>query len=627
MLQTFNAISGQFNLTSRKDRSVLSLEDYGISKGSTPSFSDFQTAWNTIQTDAIAQGINRIYIPECQVTTTSRLDINVGYSGIIQFDTNAKITRNHSGECFRQQGTIVTTTAEAITSDINSTSNAQFSINTPSELQQARLATGGVSRLGVVVNDWIAIIGDNKFTGIKSPNDGMFGNLRRVRTISGDNITIQPLYRNFSVAQNARVLKLNLIKGAKITGGNFTDSATIQAATFIEPFIRFSLAESPSITELYIHDLGGKAIEFTWCYAAKACDNEIRNLPDNETGGQFGYGVSTAGGCLQPVIQRNKISQTRHGYTTDRCFLSGLLRLYGETESALIDSNYIFDNYNTSIDTHEEGWGIVISNNIINGGENGIYIRSKSCIVSNNQIIGATSYGVYVSDYGYDTIITGNRILRTIRDQTRGFGGYNIQALPRCQIIGNFLGNAIGDILVGSTANVDGVGDTNIRIVGNNLQSNTGIVIQNSCTNTFVALNTGTGSNTFIQEDSGSTGTRLINNINFGTGTYSLSGTNRVQLGNTGLPDTGLVQAIKTVTSSTALTSVDSSIICNPTGAITLTLPAASASLGRIFIIKNISSQTITITPSGADTTELTSISANSRAWLQNDGSRWHQIV
>lgn len=89
----------------------------------------------------------------------------------------------------------------------------------------------------------------------------------------------------------------------------------------------------------------------------------------------------------------------------------------------------------------------------------------------------------------------------------------------------------------------------------------------------------------------------------------------------------GIATAIITVTAATYnITTNDSTIICNPTAAQTLTLPAASTNIGRTYIIKNISAQTITITPAGTDTIETGTLAANTRIWLQCDSTRWHQI-
>lgn len=56
---------------------------------------------------------------------------------------------------------------------------------------------------------------------------------------------------------------------------------------------------------------------------------------------------------------------------------------------------------------------------------------------------------------------------------------------------------------------------------------------------------------------------------------------------------------VRTVTSGTAITTADEVLRCNGTFAVTL--PAASGS-GDLFLVKNISSGTITITPNGSDT-------------------------
>lgn len=56
---------------------------------------------------------------------------------------------------------------------------------------------------------------------------------------------------------------------------------------------------------------------------------------------------------------------------------------------------------------------------------------------------------------------------------------------------------------------------------------------------------------------------------------------------------------LRTVTSGTAITTADEVLRCNGTFAVTL--PAATGS-GDLFLVKNIGSGTVTITPDGSDT-------------------------
>ena len=104
-------------------------------------------------------------------------------------------------------------------------------------------------------------------------------------------------------------------------------------------------------------------------------------------------------------------------------------------------------------------------------------------------------------------------------------------------------------------------------------------------------------------------------------------------LGATQLATTGylITKAPVTVTATTyTINDGDSSIICNPSGALTLTLPAASSYSGRWLHLKNI--QNLTVTSASSNVVAINSATAGTAIlagtagkWctLQSDGTNW----
>lgn len=98
---------------------------------------------------------------------------------------------------------------------------------------------------------------------------------------------------------------------------------------------------------------------------------------------------------------------------------------------------------------------------------------------------------------------------------------------------------------------------------------------------------------------------------------------------NTG-PGNKAYGSIATKTANYTATATDFIILCNPTGNITITLPAASSSTNQIYIIKKIDSDadTVTIDGNASETidgaTTLVIASQYTSYTLVCDGSNWH---
>lgn len=86
-------------------------------------------------------------------------------------------------------------------------------------------------------------------------------------------------------------------------------------------------------------------------------------------------------------------------------------------------------------------------------------------------------------------------------------------------------------------------------------------------------------------------------------------------------------QKINQITATTTLQISHSVIICNPVSSIDVILPNASTCTGRIYIVKNITSQSVTIKPQSGQSVDGSSTfllnTINATIHLISDGNNW----
>lgn len=554
-------------------KAFVDMRDYGLSAGGSYNSTQFKPAFDAAALVAQSSGLPLV-VPQMAYSASTAIDVPAGV--VVRFSDSFVCTRTANINVFRQIGT---TSASAInlTDSVNNDGSGSpvMFVNTPSQLQQLRHSVGALAAIGgVSVGDWVAVVCNTQVTTFKSPNDGRYGTMRRVRSVSGDNLNIDTLVRPMFTATVARTVKLNLVQGCTLAGGQFTDSVAMQSTANLEPYFLFYLTDSPTIKNAKIFYLGGKAIDFNWTYNGQALKCNIRDLPSDEAGDQYGYGVLTSGGSLHGRMNGCSLTRTRHGFTTDRNFRSGLLQLHGEPEGFEVTGNTIQANYNTSLDTHEEGHQILFANNQIQGGRTGINLRSKGCSVTDNMISGTVDYGIAVQVFGYDATISGNTVKKVNKEATLSYGGIGIYAGARCNILNNVVSNnRLTDICLGDTGTSDGVGQFDAKVIGNSVGSAIGIHVDQLWSRATLQNNTGNCASTFILEAAGVTETNLINNVPTGAGLYSLLGSNRTQLGNKKLVDARPVDGT-TQTLATAGTSIapnGNTVLFNSATPVTLT--------------------------------------------------------
>ena len=81
-------------------------------------------------------------------------------------------------------------------------------------------------------------------------------------------------------------------------------------------------------------------------------------------------------------------------------------------------------------------------------------------------------------------------------------------------------------------------------------------------------------------------------------GSITIGGTTSRTLATTG----GRIEKVSTITGNTTLDGTYHNVLCNSASALTVTLPAASTNSGRVYVITNINSGTVTIDANASET-------------------------
>lgn len=85
-------------------------------------------------------------------------------------------------------------------------------------------------------------------------------------------------------------------------------------------------------------------------------------------------------------------------------------------------------------------------------------------------------------------------------------------------------------------------------------------------------------------------------------------------------------RSISTITASTTLTEAQYTLLLNNSNTITVTLPSASGSRGRIYVLKKLTSSTVNISSYLNRLSSSSTVLPNGVTQLQSDGTNWQQI-
>lgn len=495
------------------------------------------------------------------VTTRRQIKIAAGsydLNGIINIPadhnldlTECKFTRKIANAGFLVSGTLGTV-EHNLTLDLNNTNRPNDTTNTPYELARCQIGAGNVG--SYVAGDRVLVYSNQEISGTTTDGvPGKRGSIRDVEAVTTDSLQIEPIWWNASVADVARVRKVNFIKGGTIIGGEFLDDTPLRTTPNLRPFWQFFLVEGQRFSGQWMHDMGGKAQDFIHCLNCFIDKQLIHGLPDDEPGGQFGYACAASGASRAVVFSDQMIYKVRHGFTTDRPFGPAgqtATDTYGLPEYCGIQNSIVSNCSNNNIDFHKEGWRCFARNNHVYSGWIGISTRAPETDISGNEVFGALFYGIVTTVYAPNCRIINNKVSHTLRNRNPGvgavIGGYGIQVgSDGSEVIGNSVfSNDIGDILITSGRSRCIVRSNTVKS-GNAIDigaTGTGHVIQGNISNQISA------GGFFVQVQTGNTGFTLIDQIRINAAApYTLTSTNGTIRNNTGLADLSTNTAVGTV--------------------------------------------------------------------------------
>jgi polygalacturonase len=150
-----------------------------------------------------------------------------------------------------------------------------------------------------------------------------------------------------------------------------------------QPALTLTGLYRPTVQGLAINRGYQVGIAIAGCVDAKASNCVVKNLTDNTSLGQFGYGVAE-GGCLRTQIIGCSFSNTRHGYTTTNIAIAassshlGSLLRSGRTQSSLIANCSAYGKTVSGFDTHHDAEDTAFINCVCEGGDVGFSGRGRN---------------------------------------------------------------------------------------------------------------------------------------------------------------------------------------------------------------------------------------------------------
>jgi hypothetical protein len=376
------------------------------------------------------------------------------------------------------------------------------------------------SAASFVVGDWL-ILSDTADFSVEPPAAGYkSGESVIVKSIAGNVITLEtPIYgsqqanETYSVANSASVRKVNYLSNLSISGGQIEllySSNTNGIYTRYVDGLNVSGVEIFNFAGSGVLPMDSRHVNVSNCYIHKG---------RNEVGSGFpGYGVCVAMACDVVNVNNNRFNDVRHAFTT----------IGGETGfpvRCLVSNNQILGATGAALDTHEGGKDITFRGNTIQGsnslGAAGINSRTGYTVIQDNEINYVSSSGIGVAGTNLRNVsITGNSI-----SACSSYGIIVPIEIPNTTISNNELFN-IGDHGIQATPSGNlTISNNVISKVGTVVSSRRGIFLSGGSVSPIVvsnnAINADGGSvNYGIEIPSTTTGTFTNNSF---SGTFLLA--------------------------------------------------------------------------------------------------------
>jgi hypothetical protein len=271
--------------------------------------------------------------------------------------------------------------------------------------QTANCSTSGFSK-GDMVRIYSNTIWDSTRTNTR------IGELNFIESIiSPTSLNIvSPSESNYTTGDSARIQKIIPIKNIHLKNGTIlAPSPNDQVGG-----IFFKAGINCTIENISTFDCDIYHIRLTDCILCKVSNCYIEEANEDTQA----YGITCTDACQDCLITNNTIKDVRHAFTTN----NNTSTSYGITRRITVSHNAVYNNVpnvggtsGDALDTHAGSEDVYFTNNSIQGAYGiGINVESRSAIIQNNHINGATAHGIRFSPYTdnieSEGVISGNMV-------------------------------------------------------------------------------------------------------------------------------------------------------------------------------------------------------------------------
>jgi len=278
--------------------------------------------------------------------------------------------------------------------------------------------TTSASDVPFAVNEWAMLTSeDAAFVGGTS---GKRGELVRIASVSGTTVTLQaPVIWTYTLGNAPKLQKINWNVSPTLEDLTLELNPSASGTIFTSENhgVEFRFCLEPVVQNCEIFNGVQSGVQLTACVNGLMANNYIHDLAsaaDNVTGG-FGYGVHERAANIGLVVNANRFTRIRTGYTTGFGFSA--VYPYGVPVNSVVSANIINNAFNTGVSTHPAGaFNLFVGNNISGCGSNGIQVRAKWNTVKSNAISNVNGCGVYINldDNAVEgAVICDNTIIRS----------------------------------------------------------------------------------------------------------------------------------------------------------------------------------------------------------------------
>ena len=203
-----------------------------------------------------------------------------------------------------------------------------------------------------------------------------------VITLAGTN-TGSYVYEEYTTGNTSRIAKLTMLENITVSGITFKDADTSRPNTLGTGQTLFRFCVNTLVEGCQFKDMYHTGLENWQTVGFKMNGCDIQDIKDVSPSANTYYGINTRGAAVNTTIQNCTFDNMRHSTATD----AGSTTYYaGRVRNLTVDGNTSINSTTGHFDTHGGVAGAVFSNNTSIGGDsasNGIQVRTPSVITGN----------------------------------------------------------------------------------------------------------------------------------------------------------------------------------------------------------------------------------------------------